>query len=256
MKLVDVHCHLDSDALKDKIDEIIAQAVGTGVVKIITSTVKPSEWVSSAAYAKKYKEVECALGIHPWYASMSLMDTINDLYQAKERGAVAIGEIGLDIVIKTPSLKIQTEVFEKQLLAAKAINLPVIIHCRGASNQLIQSLRSIGLPEAGGIVHSFADSPEVAKKLIALGLSFSLGGILTYKTGKKRMKVLELIYPERFLLETDSPDFVPATVDDTYNTPSNIVHNLKAATELLNKTEEEIASVTTANAAALFKLDI
>jgi len=256
MKLIDVHCHLESEELKDKTQEVIEAARKAGIVKLITSSVTPTQWHQSESFAKQYNEVEFTLGIHPWFASPGDMATINDLNEAKKRGAVAIGEIGLDLKIENPSLDIQIPVFEEQLEIAKNINLPVIIHNRGASNQIIKSIRSIGLPEVGGIVHSFSDSVEVAKELLDLGLSFSMGGILTYKKIQKRQKVLDLIYPHHFLLETDSPDIVPVTIDDAINVPSNILHNLEAAAKLLSKSIDEVAEVTTENAIRIFSLEI
>jgi TatD DNase family protein len=118
----------------------------------------------------------------------------------------------------------------------------------------MQSIRKIGLARSGGIVHNFSGSAELARQLSALGLSFSLGGTLTYRNSRKKREVLEAIYPERFLLETDSPDIPPVEAPGRPNVPANILHNLRAAAEILGEPEERIAEYTTENALRIFGL--
>jgi TatD DNase family protein len=134
-------------------------------------------------------------------------------------------------------------------------DLPVIIHCRGAFNELIESLNRTGVPARGGIIHAFSGSREIAESLIKKGLSFSIGGTLTYKLSRKRSEVMNLIYPNHFLLETDSPDIPPVGTEKP-NVPANILLNLKAASEITGMPEEEIAENTTENAKRIFGLDI
>lgn len=256
MKLIDVHCHLESEELRINLDKLIPEARNAGIIKLITSPVSPNQWDHSAMIAEKYDEVEFALGIHPWLASLSDLEIIETLANAKKKGAVAIGEIGLDKKIDNPDIDTQIKAFDKQLEIAKKIDLPVIIHCRGAFNELIQSIQRIGLPASGGIIHSFSGSIELADEFISYGLSFSLGGALTYKKNNKRIKILKRIYPEHFLLETDSPDFLPVQLKDIPNVPANILYNLEAAAEILGESEESVAQVTTENALRLFNFDL
>ncbi len=256
MKIIDAHCHLESEEFENNLDEIIRNARDAGICKLITSSITPGQWEKSKSIAEKYKEVEFALGVHPWYATPSDLDMLENLKDAKTKGAAAIGEIGLDEKIENPSIEIQTKIFEIQLSIAKEINLPVIVHCRGAFDELISSIKKIGVPEAGGIIHSFSGSAGLADSLIKLGLSFSIGGILTYKKNKKRIELLERIYPNHFLLETDSPDIPPIHLNGKPNVPSNILFNLKAASDLLGIKQEDIAETTTANAVRIFNLVI
>lgn len=254
MEIIDAHCHLESDELVESLDVIIGKADNAGVVKLITSSVSPRQWELSKSIAEKFKQVEFALGIHPWFSSISDLPQLELLYHAKNIGAVAIGEIGLDKKIDNPDMNIQLKIFQEQLKIAKEINLPVIVHCRGAFNELIEAVKKIGLPEAGGIIHSFSGSAEIAVQFIKYGLSFSLGGILTYKKSRKRTDLLNKIYPDHFLLETDSPDFLPVQIKEQPNMPSNILFNLKAAADILNKSEETVAETTTANAKKIFRI--
>jgi TatD DNase family protein len=255
MKLVDAHCHLESVHFVNDLESIVERARRAGIAAMITSTITPDQWSLSRGIAERFTEVEYAMGIHPWYIQKSYMNDIAGLAVAKERGAVAIGEIGIDG--KTGGdLELQTAFFEKQLAIAREINLPVVIHCRGAFNELILSLKKIGAPKAGGIIHSFSGSTELADDLIRYGLCFSMGGTLTYRNSKKRAAVLKKIYPDHFLLETDSPDIPPVQKQGEINYPHHIRYNLEAAAEILEETIDRVAEHTTRNAIRIFNLKI
>ncbi len=255
LRLVDVHCHLESPELTDDLDLHLQKATEAGVVHLLTASVTPSEWNRSLALAAKYSQVSCALGIHPWYATEADKKFIPDLRDAGKLGAVAIGEIGLDRKIDTPDFDLQLDVFERQMRIAIELDLPVVVHCRGAFNELISSVKKTGMPGRGGIIHAFSGSAELAKSLIVLGFSFSMGGTLTYRAGGKRRSVLELIYPYYFMLETDAPDIPPVQKPERPNVPGNILYNLAGASRLLGIPEEEIARQTTGNAEKLFRFN-
>ncbi|MCX7679762.1 MAG: TatD family hydrolase [Spirochaetes bacterium] len=255
MQLVDVHCHLESELYDGKLDEIIRDAQKAGIIKLVTSSVIPEEWEKSRCIADSYDAVEYAIGIHPWYVHEKHIAKIDDLVAHTSRGAIAIGEIGLDKKILTPPIDIQLRLFIHQLIVAKELNLPIIMHCRGAFNELFACIKQVGVPAAGGIVHSFSGNLEIAAELIKHGLSFSMGGVLTYRNSKKRHEVLRFIYPDHFMLETDSPDIPPVEAKNKLHTPANILYNLRAAAEILGVPEEKIAEATTNNAINLFKFN-
>ncbi|HSV98336.1 MAG TPA: TatD family hydrolase [Spirochaetota bacterium] len=252
MRLVDVHCHLESDVFGDRLDSVISAAKGAGIVKLITSSIVPEEWTLSESIAGRYDEVEFALGIHPWYGKEEDEERIADLAHAPGRGAVAIGEIGLDKKTLAIPMELQKRLFVRQLTMAREINLPVIVHCRGAFDELHVYLKKIGLPARGGVIHSYSGGVETAVEFMKYGFSFSFGGVLTYRNSRKREAVLAAIYPDHFMLETDSPDIPPVEAGDAPNVPANILYNLRAAAEILGESEERVAAVTTANAARMF----
>lgn len=256
MKLVDVHCHLESSLYEGKLDAIIADARRAGLAKLITASITPGEWELSRSLAERYPEVEFALGVHPWYIREGDFAAMDTLPEAAMRGAVAIGEAGLDKKVERPAFDIQLRIFTQQVIIARELNLPLVIHCRGAYYELLACLRQAGLPEAGGLVHSFSGSVEIAEELMAEGLSFSMGGVLTYRNSRKRSEVLKRIYPDRFMLETDSPDIPPVEARGVLHVPANIVYNLRAASEILGVSEEKIAELTTENAFRMFKLGV
>jgi TatD DNase family protein len=255
MKLVDVHCHLESHLYEGKLDDIVREARECGLVKIITSAITPDEWDISRQIAEQFDIVAYSIGIHPWYVKPIDLDSIDSLVEHSLKGAIAIGEVGLDKKVATPDFELQLRMFTRQLIAARELELPLIVHCRGAYNELITCFKHIGVSEAGGIVHSFSGSPEIAEELIKYGFGFSMGGVLTYRNSKKRQEVLRFIYPEHFMLETDSPDIPPVEAKGTLHTPANIRYNLRAASEILGISEEKIAETTTENAFRMFKLN-
>ncbi len=139
---------------------------------------------------------------------------------------------------------------------AREAGLPVVIHCRGAFNELIECFQRVGQPPRGGIVHAFSGSVEVAEACLGYGLDFSMGGALSYRNSKKRAAVLARIYPDHLLLETDSPDMPPVQVKEKPNVPANILQNLHGAAELLGISAEAVAEDTARNAARVFGLEL
>lgn len=254
--LVDVHCHLESELYAGKLDEIIAGARRAGLAKLITASITPGQWDFSRSLAEKYPEVEYALGVHPWYIREGDFAAVDGLPEAAMRGAVAIGEAGLDKKVEHPPFETQLRLFTRQIIVARELNLPLVIHCRGAYYELLTCIKQAGLPEAGGVVHSFSGSVEIAEELMRHGLSFSMGGVLTYRNSKKRSEVVKRIYPDHFMLETDSPDIPPVEARNGLHVPANIIYNLRAASEILGKPEEEVAETTTNNASRMFRLGL
>lgn len=252
MKLVDAHCHLEAEEFQDCLDAVVAGARAAGIVRLVTASIVPEQWPVSQALARRFPAVAFAWGVHPCYAREEHLGQLEPLWRAREEGAVAIGEVGLDAKIASPSMELQERLFRDQLGIAREINLPVVVHCRGAFNELTRILNGDGAPERGGMVHAFSGSVDIAEALIKHNFSFSMGGSLTYKPSRKRVAVLQRIYPERFLLETDSPDIPPVQTPDRPNVPANILYNLRGAAAILEIAEEAMAEQTTANAAHLF----
>jgi TatD DNase family protein len=256
MRLVDVHCHLESREFDGILDKILTDAATAGIIKLITSSIVPDQWRLSLDLSGSHDEIECALGIHPWYIQHEYKNEISKLDDYLDRGAIAVGEIGLDAKTNKTDLSLQIDFFEDQLALAKEKNLPIIMHCRGAFQEAILSIKRVGVSGRGGLIHSFSGSAEIAEQFKKYGFSFSLGGILTYRNSAKRNKLMKYIYPDNFLLETDSPDISPIEKKERPNVPANILYNLKAASEILELDIDSVAEKTTKNALKLFNLRI
>lgn len=256
MRLVDAHCHLEAEEFQGRLDAVLADGRRAGIARFVTAAVTPEEWPVSLALAARHPDVSCVLGVHPWYCREGDLAQLEGLPEALGKGACGIGECGLDTVTDRTPFEAQVAVFERQLAIAREMNLPVVLHCRKAHNEMLACFRRAGAPERGGLVHSFAGSAEVAERFMEHGMVFSLGGILTYRNSVKRNVMLRRIYPDAFLLETDAPDINPVEARERPNVPANIVHNLRAAGEILGRPEEEIAETTTRNAARLFGFEV
>lgn len=256
MRIVDVHCHLESSEFNGALDHVIDEARKAGIVAMITASIQPQQWEISRKIALRFPDVHFALGIHPWYLDESYLRRIDELAAAREQGAVAIGEIGLDKKLSNADFDLQLQFFSRQLAVARDINLPVVIHCRGAFNELLSILRSEGAPRAGGVVHAFSGSIEIAVALAEMGLCVSMGGTLTMRNSKKRESVLRKVYPDFFMLESDAPDIPPVQAMGGVNYPHYIRYSLAAAAEILGESESAVAEHTTRNAARVFNLHI
>jgi TatD DNase family protein len=254
MQLIDVHCHLHAKNYQDSLPRIIERAERNGIIKMITAATTVGEWDRCLSLAAQYTSVETALGIHPWYISAEDLSLLQNLTDSSFKNIIAIGEIGLDRKHSSVPFEIQLTVFETQLSIAKELELPIVVHCIGAFNELISCVKKIGLAEPGGIIHSFSGSSELAEQLHQLGFYFSIGGILTYAHSPKRYRMLRSIYPDYFLLETDSPDITPVQKKPLPNEPSFILYNLYAAAKILEKPAEEIAHNTTQLAKNIFSI--
>lgn len=255
MEIIDSHCHLEAEEFAQDLDKVIQEAKRVNIVKLITSSVIPEQWEKSLNLTKDYPEVACTLGIHPWYVKEDYFPYLEQLKQAKTMGAVGIGEIGLDAKITAPSFELQEKFFIQQLIIAKELNLPIVIHCRGAFSQLIGILKRFGTPKNGGLIHAFKGSIEIVEELKPLNLYFSFGCGITYRYSSKREKILQHIYPDRLLIETDSPDIPPAGQTNIRNVPSNITLVISALKDYIRESDEQIAKVTTENAIKLFHLN-
>jgi len=251
MQLVDAHCHLQSSVFQSSIDEVIARAQKAGIIALINCATSRHDWESCRKLKKIFPECHFALGIHPWYIEHGDEQFLSSLVDSEFEGAVAIGEAGLDKKFTGTDLAVQIQIFRIQLGIARDKDLPVNLHCIGAFSELIAELKKIP-SSRGGIIHNFNGSSELAADIMRHGLSFSLGGILTYRDSARRAKLLKRIWPDHFLLETDSPDIPPTEKKGEINEPSHILYNLRAASEILGVAEEIIAERTTENAKRIF----
>lgn len=251
--LIDVHCHLNRENYGRELEAVIEQAKKAGILAMVNACVKPEQWQEALDLRNSHPSVRCALGIHPFFAMPGSEEKLADLY-APDIRPDGIGETGLDSRSPVPMDR-QIDLFCSHLKAAKELNLPVVIHSVRAVQETLACIKKTGIPDAGGIIHSFGGSADLADIYIKLGLSFSLGGILTMSGGKKRAGLMARIFPDYFMLETDSPDMLPVparTEPPAKNVPANIIYSLQAAAELLGISPEETGAAAAENAEKMF----
>ncbi|TAL68684.1 MAG: TatD family deoxyribonuclease [Bacteroidetes bacterium] len=252
--MIDTHAHLNFDAFKEDIDEVIARAKSGGVECIIVPGVEPENLNSLLEFAKSRNEIYCAMGIHPHNAKeagdeeLKLVEKNSD-----EKKVVAIGEIGLDYYYDFATPDEQKKIFSEQIKIAKKRNIPVIVHNREADEDIYNILNEEQDGNLKGVLHCFSSGVDFLEKALNLEFHVSFTGNITFKKVNLD-EVVKKAPMERILLETDSPFMTPVPFRGKRNEPSYVKYVAEKIAELKNITIEEVISMTTANAKKLFGL--
>jgi TatD DNase family protein len=250
MELIDTHCHLTESPLVDRLDDVLGRARARGVSRIIAPAYDHASWPQVRAVANR-PGVFPAIGLHPWQAAEGIAadELVREL---RDSQAVAVGEIGLDFKIEAFDRHLQLSVLRTQLEVAMALELPVILHCRGAFEELLELLTELA-PRLTGLIHAFSRGPELARRFAELGLHVAFGGAVTRPDARARKAALALPL-DRILLETDAPsiglDGVPAESAE----PHHVAAVAAAVASIRGVEVEAVAAATTANAVRLFSL--
>ena len=194
-----------------------------------------------------------------WHPVDAIDMTDEDLTGLKNLAAhpkvVALGEMGLDYHWDKSPKEIQHEVFRRQVRFAKKVELPIIIHNREATSDIVQILREEGAEEVGGIMHCFSGSVEVARECMNMNFYISLGGPVTFKNAKRPKEVAKEVPLDKLLIETDCPYLTPHPYRGKRNEPAYVKLVAEQIAELKGISFEEVAKVTTENAKKLFDIN-
>jgi TatD DNase family protein len=191
-------------------------------------------------------------GLHPTQVGERFQEELERVGNAlKEGGYVAVGEIGIDLYWDTSRLEEQTQAFRSQIRMAIAHDLPIVIHCREAFDEIFEVLESERHERLRGIFHCFTGTHEQARKAISLNMKLGIGGVVTFKNGKID-RFLSQIPLEHIVLETDAPYLAPAPFRGKRNESSYLRHVSGRLAELYGRSEAEIAAITTENSKAVF----
>ncbi|MCR2823367.1 TatD family hydrolase [Lederbergia panacisoli] len=254
--LFDTHVHLNDDQYAEDMDEVIARAKDAGVEYMVVVGFDRKTIQKALEIIHEHDFIYASVGWHP----VDAIDmTEDDLIWLEEVAAhpkvVALGEMGLDYHWDKSPKDIQKDVFRKQIRLAKKINMPIIIHNRDATQDIIEILREENAEEIGGIMHCFSGSAEVAKQCLDLNFYISLGGPVTFKNAKKPKEVAIQVPLDRLLIETDCPYLAPHPYRGKRNEPSYVRLVAEQIADLKSLSLEEVAQITTANAKKVFGID-
>jgi TatD DNase family protein len=257
--LFDSHCHLDFDVFFSSRETLWQQCLDLGVQQLLIPGVEPKQWSVALKMAQRYDGIVMSCGLHPWFIDggkdkcmTSLPADDQWLSTLASVHCVAIGECGLDVAITT-SLRVQTPIFERHLMMARQLAMPVIIHVRNTHNDTIRLLKKYRL-EAGGVIHGFTGSKELAAEYWSMGFYIGVGGSITYPRAKKTREAIRAMPLESLLLETDAPDMPPLGYQGSSNSPIHLPLIARALAELKEVTVEHVAKITTDNSRRLFHL--
>jgi TatD DNase family protein len=252
--LVDTHCHLDVDAFDPDRDEVLARSRQAGVRRIVIPGVEAEHWEASLALCAAAAGLYPALGLHPVYLDRHAENDVAALETAIDRRRpVAVGEIGLDYFVPGLDRDAQQALFEAQLAVARDAGLPVLLHVRKAHDQVLATLRRVGV--RGGIAHAFNGSLQQAQKYLERGFKLGFGGTLTYERSRKIRAVARDLPLESIVLETDAPDIVVASHRGERNSPEYLPECLAALAEVRDEDALALAAATTRNACSVLGLD-
>ncbi len=209
MPFIDSHCHLHDSRIIPDLSVIIDRAVNAGVKTMVTCATMEENFELTRNLAMDHPSVAPCFGIHPWF-----IDSVSAEWEKKlENYLMAIpsgvGEIGLDFVDKEADQARQIKVFEYQFALAREMGRPVNIHIRKAWDTLIHILKRVGKLETPGLIHSYSGSADMVPVFEKYGLYISFSGSVTHPGAKKGIQALKRVSPDRFVIETDSPDILP-----------------------------------------------
>lgn len=251
--LIDVHCHLyepDYDGIRDT---LIEQLRENGVEKVICSGCNIKTTEQSLALAEKYDFIYATAGFHP----CDTADISDDMWKRMQQLAahdktVAIGEIGLDYHWDDSPRDKQRYWFEKQIEFANALGKPVVIHSRDATADTLELLRKT--PPERGLMHCFSGSVETLREVLQLGLSISLGGVVTFKNAKNAVDCAKAVPADRLMLETDCPYLAPEPYRGKTNRPDYTRFVAEKIAQLRGADVQTIIDTTRENALKMFDM--
>jgi TatD DNase family protein len=255
---IDSHCHINFPELAVRMPEILGKMAENDVSHALCVSVDLPHFPSVLALAEQYPNIYASVGVHPDYEDTP-EPSVDDLIRLSDHPKiVAIGETGLDYYRLEGDLEWQRERFRRHIRASRATGKPLIIHTRSASEDTIRIMREEGAGTnaggAGGVMHCFTESLEVAKASIEMGFYISFSGIVTFKSAKDLQAVAREVPLENMLIETDSPYLAPVPHRGKMNEPGLVRHVAEYLATLKNVPLEKIAQQTTDNFFSLFKI--
>lgn len=252
MNWLDSHCHINDEAFKDDLNDVLSRMDEASVNKamIISSYIEDYHYgltISHPSISFKH-----SLGIYPGDVDKvdgALFDSYAELFEQKQ--CDAIGEIGLDYYWDKDNKDRQKEIFERQLVLAEKLDKPIIVHSRDAIQDTYDLLEKHSV---SGVMHCYSDSAEMAKRFLKLGFYISIAGPVTWKKARQALEVIRVVPLDRLLIETDCPYLTPSPMRGKRNEPSYVVYTGKKICEELGLEEEAFKKQLNENYHRLFGL--
>lgn len=253
--IFDTHAHYDDEAFDTDREELIESLKDGGIGSVVNVGASLSSCKTTLKLAEKYPFFYAAVGIHP-NETGELTDGDMEWLKKVSSGekVVSIGEIGLDYYWDEPERDIQKKWFIRQLEIAKETGLPVIIHSRDAAKDTLDIMKAEHAGTTGGVIHCFSYGVEMAREYLDMGYFLGIGGVLTFKNGKKLKEVVEYAPISQLVLETDCPYLAPVPNRGKRNSSLNIPYVVEAMAEIKKMAPEEIIRITEENAKRLYRL--
>lgn len=251
--LVDAHCHLADVRFEPGLEVFLTRARQAGVSLAVCCGTCEEDWARVTALAMAHRQIIPSFGLHPWYVGSRTGTWLDNLAESVRNCPNAgVGEIGLDWALEGRDETVQRQVFDAQLDLADQYGRPVSIHCRRAWGPLLEILRHRNGVRSGGIIHSYSGAPDLIPELETFGLGISFSGSITRPGNRKGPRAALAVSSRGLVIETDSPDLVPAGCETPLNEPANLPLVLDALATRLGVTPDELARRTGENARRIF----
>ena len=255
--VIDTHTHLYLKEFAADIDDVINRAKNLKINNFFLPAIDSSYTESMIALKNAYPDImHLMAGLHPCSVKDNYLDELSHVENVlKNHAIVAIGEIGIDLYWDKSTLNIQKKAFASQIRLAKDLNLPIVIHCRNAFDEIFEVLEKEKSENLRGIFHCFSGNYEQALKAISFNMKLGIGGVVTFKNGKID-KFLKKIPLDNLVLETDSPYLAPPPFRGKRNESSYLSIIIDKLTEVYEIPAEKIIEITSSNAIELFKIKV
>lgn len=249
---VDSHCHINFPELAERLPEVLAAMARNDVTHALCIGVNFPELPGVLAIAASHSNIYASVGVHPDYEDTPepSVETLTGLSQRPK--VVAIGETGLDYFRVTGDLEWQRTRFRTHIRAGRECRKPLVIHTRAAADDTLAIMREEKASEAGGVMHCFTESWEVAQGALDMGFHISFSGIVTFKNAKELKDVARRVPLDRMLIETDSPYLAPMPFRGKTNEPAYVRYVAEEIARLRDISVQEVAAATSANFFRLF----
>ncbi|WP_419960516.1 TatD family hydrolase [Psychrobacillus sp. BM2] len=252
---IDTHVHLNADQYEEDLQEVINRALEADVKKMVVIGFDRITIERAMKLVEEYSFLYAVVGWHPVDAIDCTEEDLKWIEElAGHEKVVGIGEMGLDYHWDKSPKDVQQALFRQQIRLAQKVNLPIIIHNRDATEDVIRILQEEEAHLTGGIMHCYGGSVETAKQCIEMNFMISLGGPVTFKNAKKPKEVATEIPLEYLLIETDAPYLAPHPHRGKRNEPALVTLVAEEIANLKGITVEEVAEATTKNAEKFFKI--
>jgi TatD DNase family protein len=255
MKLIDTHTHLYTEAFDEDRDQVIKNAIAKGIERFYLPSIDSKYTSRMYDLEKEYpNHIRLMMGLHPTHVKENCKEELQHVEQnLSQHRFAAVGEIGIDLYWDQTFLKQQQEVFNTQIRWAKEYELPIVIHCRDAFDEVFEILEDHRGEGLSGIFHCFTGTKDQADRAIDLNLKLGIGGVVTFKNGKID-QFLDQISLDHIVLETDAPYLAPVPFRGKRNQSEYLVHILQKLALIYRRSASEIATITSKNALSVFKI--
>lgn len=253
MIITDTHTHLYSEAFDEDRKEAIQEAIDQDVKRFFIPAIDSETTESMYELEKAFPEnIFLMMGLHPTHVKENYEEELKHVgAELDRREFYAVGEIGIDLHWDESTLEIQKDAFRRQIQMAKERNLPIVIHCRKAFDEIFEILESEKDDKLFGIFHCFTGNLEQARQALSYNMKLGIGGVVTFKNGGID-KFLNQIPLEEIVLETDSPYLAPKPFRGKRNNPVYILKVAEKLAELYDMPINKIAEITTKNSKEVF----